>query len=521
MRFFNTEGPIISEDNYFIPPLERLDSELVFDRIDRKRFFVLHAPRQTGKTTSLLSLRDEVNRSGRYRCVYANFEGGQAAREDVKAAMEVILGELADEVQDTLDDSFIEENYIVYLEKYGPHNALERLFNKWAVRSDKPLVVLIDEIDALIGDTLISVLRQLRSGYPERPKYFPQTVVLCGVRDVRDYSIRSGSEKDIITGGSVFNVKAKSMRLRDFSHKETKALLEQHTHETGQQWSEGSIEEVWRLTQGQPWLVNSLASRACLAVSNPDQPIELNAIDDAREQMILDRESHLDQLAEKLKEQRVRRVIEPVLSGDLDSEDIPDDDTEYVEDLGLIKIDNGIRIANPIYQEVIPRVLTRSTQLRFPQDPAWFIDEGMLRVDKLLAEFQRFFQMHSEHWVKRFKYEEAGTQLLLQAFLQRIVNSDGRIEREYGLGRRRTDLLIIWPGENGDVKTVIECKILHGSLDSTIKKGLEQTYAYMDRCSAEQGHLVIFDQSEGKTWKEKIFRRSETVNGASITVWGM
>ena len=435
--------------------------------------------------------------------------------------MEGILGELADEVQDTLDDSFIEENYIVYLEKYGPHNALERLFNKWAVRSDKPLVVLIDEIDALIGDTLISVLRQLRSGYPERPKYFPQSVVLCGVRDVRGYSIRSGSEKDIITGGSVFNVKAKSMRLRDFSHKETKALLEQHTQETGQRWAEGTIEEVWRLTQGQPWLVNSLASRACLAVSTPDQPIELSAIDDAREQMILDRESHLDQLAEKLKEQRVRRVIEPVLSGDLDSEDIPDDDTEYVEDLGLIKIDNGIRIANPIYQEVIPRVLTRSTQLRFPQDPAWFIDEGMLRVDKLLAEFQRFFQMHSEHWVKRFKYEEAGTQLLLQAFLQRIVNSDGRIEREYGLGRRRMDLLIIWPGENGDAKTVIECKILHGSLASTIKKGLEQTHAYMDRCSAEQGHLVIFDQSEGKSWKEKIFRRSESVNGASITVWGM
>ena len=345
--------------------------------------------------------------------------------------------------------------------------------------------------------------------------------MLCGVRDVRDYRIRSGSENDIIAGGSAFNVKAKSMRLGDFSFKETKLLLELHTQETGQRWAEGTIEEVWRLTQGQPWLVNSLASRACMAVSSLDQPIELNAIDDAREQMILDRESHLDQLAEKLKEQRVRRVIEPVLSGDLDSEDIPDDDTEYVEDLGLIKIDNGIRIANPIYQEVIPRVLTRSTQLRFPQDPAWFIDEGMLRVDKLLAEFQRFFQMHSEHWVKRFKYEEAGTQLLLQAYLQRIVNSDGRIEREYGLGRRRTDLLIIWPGENGDVKTVIECKILHGSLESTIKKGLEQTYAYMDRCSAEQGHLVIFDQSEGKSWKEKIFRRSETVNGASITVWGM
>ncbi len=521
MRFFNTEGPIISEDNYFIPPLARLDSELVLDRIDRKRYCVLHAPRQTGKTTFLNSLCDELNRSGRYRSIYVNFEVGQTTREDVQEGMKSILGQLALAARVILDDYFIKDNFQDFLNMYSPHNVLNQILTEWASVSDKPLVLLIDEIDSLVGDTLISILRQLRSGYPMRPKLFPQSVMLCGVRDVRDYRIRSGSENDIIAGGSAFNVKAKSMRLGDFSFKETKLLLELHTQETGQRWAEGTIEEVWRLTQGQPWLVNSLASRACMAVSSLDQPIELNAIDDAREQMILDRESHLDQLAEKLKEQRVRRVIEPVLSGDLDSEDIPDDDTEYVEDLGLIKIDNGIRIANPIYQEVIPRVLTRSTQLRFPQDPAWFIDEGMLRVDKLLAEFQRFFQMHSEHWVKRFKYEEAGTQLLLQAYLQRIVNSDGRIEREYGLGRRRTDLLIIWPGENGDVKTVIECKILHGSLESTIKKGLEQTYAYMDRCSAEQGHLVIFDQSEGKSWKEKIFRRSETVNGASITVWGM
>ena len=92
-----------------------------------------------------------------------------------------------------------------------------------------PLVLLIDEIDSLVGDTLLSVLRQLRAGYDRRPESFPRSVLLCGVRDVRDYRIHSSVEKTVITGGSAFNVKARSLRLGDFSRDEVQALLAQHT----------------------------------------------------------------------------------------------------------------------------------------------------------------------------------------------------------------------------------------------------------------------------------------------------
>ena len=105
---------------------------------------------------------------------------------------------------------------------------------------------------------------------------------------------------------------------------------------------------------------------------------------------------------------------------------------------------------NPIYREVIPRELTFPVQATVTDDPAWYVGaDGALQVDKLLAAFQAFFREHSEHWVERFQYKEAGPQLLLQAFLQRIVNSGERIEREYGLGRMRTDLLIVWPSAGG------------------------------------------------------------------------
>jgi len=142
-------------------------------------------------------------------------------------------------------------------------------------------------------------------------------------------------------------------------------------------------------------------------------------------------------------------------------------------------------------------------------------------MDKLLLAFQEFFRQHSESWVERFDYKEAGPQLLMQAFLQRIINSGGRLEREYGLGRMRTDLFILWPYKTGVQKVVIELKILHKALNDTIEKGLRQTIEYMDRCGADQGHLVIFDRSKGKAWEEKIFKRVEEYQGKKIVVWGM
>ena len=174
---------------------------------------------------------------------------------------------------------------------------------------------------------------------------------------------------------------------------------------------------------------------------------------------------------------------------------------------------------------MIPRELTWTTEAFLTHEPAWYVEaDGNLDVTRLLAAFQQFFREHSEHWIERFQYREAGPQLLLQAFLHRIVNSGGRVEREYGLGRMRTDLLLVWPAGAPPERTrrmVIECKLLHGSLAAAVSAGLEQTRAYMDRCDAAEGHLVIFDRTEGKPWQDKLFRREETSGGTPVTVWGM
>ena len=528
MRFFNTAGPIKAEMHYHISPLARLDCDDFLQLIRQEKYFVLHAPRQTGKTSALLALRDELNASGEFRCVCVNVEVGQTAREDVAAAMRAILSALARAARHTLDDLFVTDIWRSILDDAGPNDALGETLACWAAADPKPLVLMIDEIDALIGDTLLAVLRQLRAGYPERPRRFPQSVILCGVRDVRDYRIRSSAENAIIAGGSAFNIRAESLRLGDFSRAEVESLLAQHTEETGQAFTEEARRDIWELTQGQPWLVNALAYEACWgnkAGRDRSRSITTDAIQDAREQLILRRETHLDQLTDKLQEERVRRVVEPLLKGADDAGSFAAADLQYVRDLGLVRTDDPIAIANPIYREVIPRDLTYTTQAGFYHDPAWYVDaDGTLQVGKLLAAFQEFFREHSEHWMERFQYKEAGPQLLLQAFLQRIVNSGGRIEREYGLGRMRTDLLLIWPvgGDRGKTqKVVIECKVLRRGLERTLREGLEQTRAYMDRCATAEGHLVLFDRSEGKSWDDKVYRREETEGGAPVEVWGM
>ncbi len=537
MRFFNTAGPIVPEIHYCIPPLGRLDADELLMLIRQRKYFVLHAPRQTGKTSALFALRDALNAGDEFRCVYVNVEIGQSAREDVAAAVRAILSALARSVRTTLDDGFVAETWLDILDATGPHDALGETLSGWAASAAKPLVLMIDEIDALVGDTLIAVLRQLRAGYPERPHRFPQSIILCGVRDVRDYRIHSSAEKAIITGGSAFNVRALSLRLDDFSGEDIESLLAQHTRETGQAFTDEARTAIGELTRGQPWLVNALAYDACFkdkVARDRSRAVTAEAIHHAREELILRRETHLDQLADKLREERVRRVVEPLLSGTEDAGAIDPDDLQYVRDLGLVTRRGPVAIANPIYREVIPRDLTWTTQeMSIHHDPAWYIGEdGTLRVGELLGAFQAFFREHSEHWVERFQYREAGPQLLLQAFLQRIVNGGGRIEREYGLGRMRTDLLIVWPPAGGaptppgarreTQRVVIECKVLHRGLERTLREGLEQTRAYMDRCGAAEGHLVVFDRTEGRAWEEKLFHRTETEGDAPpVTVWGM
>ena len=216
-------------------------------------------------------------------------------------------------------------------------------------------------------------------------------------------------------------------------------------------------------------------------------------------------------------------MIEPLLSGGEGQHS--ERDFEYVRDLGLVAPGRTLRVANPIYGEVLPRELTWVLQHEIePQEVAWYVrPDGGLDIDALLAAFQDLFRQNSEHWIRRAQYTEAGPQLVLQAFLHRVVNATGRIEREYALGSRRVDLLVVWPREGGaEDRIVVECKLVREgrSLSRTVDEGLEQTRRYMDISGTDEGHLVVFDLRPGRSWAERVFREERERDGARITLWG-
>ena len=208
----------------------------------------------------------------------------------------------------------------------------------------------------------------------------------------------------------------------------------------------------------------------------------------------------------------MRRVVEPMLSGGEARHHARD--LEYVRDLGLVAVADPPRIANPIYREVVPRELGYVLQSSLDIHTRWYVDgDGRLNMTKLLTAFSTFFGEHAEHWLAQLgAYREAAPQLILQSYLQRVVNSGGRIEREYGLGRGRTDLLVLWPREAGQPsdlweRFVVECKVLRDTdrknLARTVECGVKQTLGYMEQRGAEEGHLVVMDR------RSEARRRSE------------
>lgn len=534
MKKFNNAGPSVPGDHFMIDPLNRIDLESIESLIAEKRYFVLHAPRQTGKTTCLLALMHHLNAQSQYRALYVNVEAAQAARGNVEAGIAAICNAFVRAAEDYLGDTQPK----VWLRSTGQHEAaLDRFTSILATWSkndpagqNRPAVLFLDEVDALVGDTLISLLRQIRAGYAQRPLAFPQTIILCGVRDVRDYRIHT-AHHEIITGGSAFNIKAESLRLGNLSRPETIALWQQHSTETGQVFDDAIWDELWADTQGQPWLVNALGYECTWrdkSARDRSTPITLERYKAARESLIYSRTTHLDALSDKLREPRVSGIVAALLSGEATTERFPEDDLQYVEDLGLIRTRPELTMANRIYREVLPREITWPIQtvLHYPQP--WFLTpDRHLDIPKLLAAFQQFFREHSDAWMDGFTFKEAGPQLLLQAFLQRIVNGGGRINREYGLGRKRTDLFIEWPvseeqGYFGEVQRVIlELKLWKkGSLDAVLETGIPQTVDYARNIGADQAHLIIFDRRPDSPWDTRIWQREVQEQGWTLGIWG-
>jgi hypothetical protein len=483
--------------------------------IEQRNYFVIHAPRQTGKSTAMLALAQQLTESDRYTAVMLSVEVGNPFNHNWEQAERTILDAWLDTASVYLPQALIPT---IDWEQAEPGRRISFMLRQWAKVSPRPLVIFIDEIDSLQNETLLSILRQLRDGYPSRPRAFPQSIGLIGLRDVRDYKVASGGSERLNTA-SPFNIKVKSLTLRNFNEAEIAALYAQHTSDTGQIFTPEATAYAFHLTQGQPWLVNALAKEIVEEmVTDPTQAVTVEHFQQAKEVLIQRKDTHLDSLAERLREPRVRAVIEPMLAGQ-ELGEIPDDDRQFLVDLGLVRRDpeGGLVIANPIYQEVVPRVLTGGTQDSLPHiAPTWLTGEGELDGDRLLEAFLAFWRQHGEPLLKSAAYHEIAPHIVLMAFLHRVVNGGGTLDREYAIGRDRMDICLRYR----QTTLGLELKVWRDGRSDPLNKGLEQLNRYLSRLGLDTGWLVIFDRRSNQPSIEERTRteKHQTSTGKLVTV---
>jgi len=513
-KIFNIAGPCVPGEHYLVPTLARLPQ--LGGLIAAKQFFVIHAARQSGKTTLLNALEQELNGKQEVVALYCSLESAQGiteAEKGIPAVVNAVLNGL------TWHPFFKHlPPPTVNLAAYT--TAVNSLLSQLAQAAGKPLVVLFDEADCLAGATLVSFLRQMRDGYVNRIRApFPVSLALVGMRNIRDYKANVRPDSETLGSASPFNIVAKALTLTNFTREEIAALYQQHTAETGQVFEAAAIDRASYWTCGQPWLVNALARECVEELLNNEyaQPVTAELIDVAAEQLLRRRDTHIDSLLERLKEARVRQIVEPVILGTEPVASTLSDECQYVLDLGLLKHEERtLKPANPIYAEVILRTLAYDTQESMGRSivaAPWIAGE-CLDMSGMLRAFQQFWRENSEAWLARYDYREAAPHIILQAFLQRVINGGGQLVREYALGRQRLDLLVCWQAKRYALELKMKDQYRPASSHA-------QMFGYLDRLGLSEGWMAVFDRDPAVSWDTKLTWQTLVLDGKTLHLVGL
>lgn len=489
---------------------DRLDTK---DLISNRQYFVIHAARQSGKTTLLKSLEQSITINGEYYALHCSLEAVQSFPEPERGIPQVFNCINSAIRISSLPIKATISQIAAKIDKTDIAISIKELFYSVCSILDKPLIVFFDETDCLSEGTLITFLRQLRDGYINRKQAsFIHSLALVGMRNLRDYKGKIRKDTETMGSASPFNIVSDALTLRNFTKQEVLELYDQHTKSTGQIFEPDAIDKVHWWTDGQPWLVNAIA-RECIEKqlkNDFSKPITANMVELAVQTIILRRDVHIDSLLERLNEQRVRKIIEPVILGFAEDIDYMSDDFKYCLNLGLIKIESGqIFPGNRTYGEVFIRTLSYNTQfvLQSKIQPSWALTDR-IDMNSLLKAFQQFWRENSEIWIEKYEYKEAAPHLVLQAFLQRVINGGGDILREYSSGRRQFDLCVLYAKK----KYPLELKLKYSA--KIEPEGLEQLGSYMEIMGSREGWLVIFDRNKDTSWENKIYWETvDTVHG--------
>jgi hypothetical protein len=427
--------------------------------------------------------------------------------------MRSILFEISSRARDTFGDDYLEDMVPGILQKRGPYQALNELLTQWSKRSDKPIVLLIDEIDTLQGAVLTSFLSQIRAGYDKRPALFPQSIVFCATHDVIDKQ---------------FNIKDASLRINFLRREDLDGMFYSYTAKQGVVVAREAIDKIWRYSSGQPWIISTIAGEIFheIVPAKGISRVSPEQVDEAIGNVIAKRGNHLEYLVSQLRDERVKKVLVPILTGGPIAEDISERELAFVQEIGLIKVDRKVEIANGLYKEMIPRSLFAPVSYIINLASDDFLrDDRSIDTLRLMRSFQAFFHNHIDRLVRLVDYGQAGYVLVFQALLQKLADASVWIEREYGVGQGRVALYLrrTYPIKQEAVFILKQVGVWSMERYRQLLPQLEaEAVEYAAAVPAQRGemHVVAINVNAEFSWEGKPQYSRRGSDAKPVHVWG-
>ena len=485
-RFFEKSGVVNPEISYYVPlEVVNTDKQDIKTMVDMGRYFSIFAPRQSGKTTFFEMFCNGLEKTDTYIAILLSFQDCKDL--DAKRFYNSIENELYRQLRERLKEVHCGklETVSLFLDSYklSDHLSFKGLFIKLNELIEfKKIVIFIDEFDGIPMGELENFLYTLRELYQRYKKVKQKALYSIGLVGIRNIT------KLIVGGVSPFNI-ADKVVLPSFSLKNVEELYSQYSEETNQPFTSEAVQKVYEETQGQLWLVNRIGTILTVDVKPETvEPITIKDVDEAIKILLMEHNSHFDNLVEKAKQYK-ETFVEIVFNGV--EYCVDDEDQAFLELHGLIKCDKDKAvITNNIYKMRFIKMFFREVGNQVDlSGKRYYLPNGFLDMETVLSDFEKYIaQIGVRAFYEKGKpYEKTG-QFLLTAWLYQFVGIGGDLRYECPTGLGRLDIMLTFK----DKKYIIETKIVR--YKGTLEDAVEQLAGkYIKTEQVDEGYIVLFD----------------------------
>ena len=501
-KFFNVNGSCNPQIHYMIDLSERLSE--IKKMVDAGEYFTINRARQYGKTTLLAALAEYLKSD--YKVISLDFQtisyGDFENEEKFVAAFsnEILISEydIPEDIRSTLLHLADGKERNVTL------SVLFRTLLQWCRISEKPLVLIIDEVDtATNNQVFVDFLAQLRAYYLRRmqmPTF--RSVILAGVYDVRNVKSKIRPEENHKTN-SPWNIAAKFKIDMNFSVDDISGMLNEYEqdYQTGMDVVE-IAEMMYSYTSGYPYLVSCLCKMIDEDIKGESKTAwSKQDVLTAVKMLLNDKNPLFESLIGKLNEYPgVKNLIYRLLFRGENIGYNPDDSgIDMAEMFGFIKVRNGnVYIANRIFETRLYNMFLMSTDeqekdvyregARLKNQ---FIHDGALDMRRILEKFVEYFD--DIYGDRDEKFLEADGRRYFMLFLKPIINGTGNYYIEARTRNdEQTDMIIDYLGQ----QYIIEMKIWHGNAYN--ERGEKQLSDYLEYYHVDKGYMLSFNFNKNK-----------------------